>query len=307
HLPVLQSHPDAERVREHRLPARPRAAAEERDRGARRRRAAARRHRPSRNAFPERALRRRDAARRHRPGDRPPSAADPRRRADRQPRLEERSAHPRAPARDPCVAPPDDRHGHALGPRRGLRRLRRAGRGRTGAALILRALVLRPLFREKTRTTLTIAGIAVGVAVVVAMQLANQSALRAFRESVDERVLLALQPLWRDGVRFAPVIDVEGVLESTQQPIRLLGVDLLSDLHFRDYRYAKIVAGERNAVSDYLALFQPDSLILPAPFAREHGITLGSRVTLSVLGHRSTLVVRGLLEAKGPATARSED
>jgi len=187
--------------------------------------------------------------------------------------------------------------------------------------LILRALVLRPLFREKTRTTLTIAGIAVGVAVVVAMQLANQSALRAFRESVDaiagranyqlvpdvapldERVLLALQPLWRDGVRFAPVIDVEGVLESTQQPIRLLGVDLLSDLHFRDYRYAKIVAGERNAVSDYLALFQPDSLILPAPFAREHGITLGSRVTLSVLGHRSTLVVRGLLEAKGPATA----
>ena len=187
--------------------------------------------------------------------------------------------------------------------------------------MILRALVLRPLFREKTRTTLTIAGIAVGVAVVVAMQLANQSALRAFRESVDaiagranyqlvpdvapldERVLLALQPLWRDGVRFAPVIDVEGVLESTQQPIRLLGVDLLSDLHFRDYRYAKIVAGERNAVSDYLALFQPDSLILPAPFAREHGITLGSRVTLSVLGHRSTLVVRGLLEAKGPATA----
>jgi len=187
--------------------------------------------------------------------------------------------------------------------------------------LILRALVLRPLFREKTRTALTIAGIAVGVAVVVAMQLANQSALRAFRESVDaiagranyqlvpdvapldERVLLQLQPLWRDGVRFAPVIDVEGIMEPAQQPIRLLGVDLLSDLHFRDYRYAKIVVGERNAVSDYLALFLPDSLILPAPFAREHGFTLGSRVTLNVLGHRSTLVVRGLLEAVGPATA----
>lgn len=196
--------------------------------------------------------------------------------------------------------------------------------------MILRALVLRPLFREKTRTTLTVLGIAVGVAVVVAMQLANQSALRAFRESVDaiagranyqlvpdvapldESVLLALQPLWRDGVRFAPVIDVEGVVESTQQPIRLLGVDLLSDLHFRDYRYAKIVGGgqaispdqdRRDRLSSTLALFQPDSLILPAPYAREHGLTLGSRVTLSVLGHRSTLVVRGLLEAEGPATA----
>src|SRR5215210_3871345 len=95
---------------------------------------------------------------------------------------------------------------------------------------IAKALVLRPLMREKTRTALTVLGIAVGVAVVVAIQLANQSALRAFRESVDavagranyqivgdvgpldERLLLGVRPLWRDGVRFAPVIDVEGML-----------------------------------------------------------------------------------------------
>jgi putative ABC transport system permease protein len=187
--------------------------------------------------------------------------------------------------------------------------------------MIARALIFRPMFREKTRTALTIAGIAVGVAVVVAIQLANQSALRAFRESVDaiagranyqlvpdvapldERVLFQLQPLWREGVRFAPVIDIEGILEPAQQPIRLLAVDLFSDLHFRDYRYAKIVTGEKNGVTDYLALFEPDSIILPAPFAREHGLTLGSRITINVLGNRSTLVVRGLLEAEGPATA----
>src|SRR5688500_19792262 len=96
--------------------------------------------------------------------------------------------------------------------------------------MILRALILRPILREKIRTTLTILGIAVGVAVVVAIQLANQSALRAFRESVDaiagranyqivpevdtidERVLLALRPLWNEGARFATVIDVEGVI-----------------------------------------------------------------------------------------------
>ena len=189
--------------------------------------------------------------------------------------------------------------------------------------MIARALVLRPILREKTRTALTIAGIAVGVAVVVAIQLANQSALRAFRESVDaiagranyqlvpdvepldENVLLQLQPLWRDGVRFAPVIDVEGMIELREapMPIRLLAVDLLSDLHFRDYRYAKIVVAQKSEVSDYLALFLPDSLILPAPFAREHGLALGGRVTMNIHGHRSTLVVRGLLEAEGPATA----
>jgi putative ABC transport system permease protein len=188
--------------------------------------------------------------------------------------------------------------------------------------VIVRALVLRPLLREKTRTALTILGIAVGVAVVVAIQLANQSALRAFRESVDaiagranyqivgeagrldERVLLGLRPLWSEGVRFAPVIDVEGVLEPAQQPVRLLAVDLLSDLHFRDYRYARIETGAKHeSLGDYFALFQPDSIIVPAPFARERGLRIGSHVTVNVLGRRAAVVVRGILEAEGPATA----
>ena len=190
--------------------------------------------------------------------------------------------------------------------------------------MIARALVLRPLFREKLRTALTVAGIAVGVAVVVAIQLANQSALRAFRESVDavagranyqiaagagvmaEDLLLQLQPLWQRGSRFAPVIDIEGVIEPSQLPIRLLAVDLLSDLHFRDYRYATVtVSGgsPQSAASPYLDLFREDSLILPARFAGERGFEIGNRVTLNVLGQRRTLTLRGLLEARGPATA----
>ncbi|HUP60526.1 MAG TPA: FtsX-like permease family protein [Thermoanaerobaculia bacterium] len=209
---------------------------------------------------------------------------------------------------------------------------------------ILTALIIRPILREKTRTVLTILGIAVGVSVVVAIQLANQSALRAFRESVDaiagranyqlvpdiapldESVLLRLQPLWADGVRFAPVIDVEGLMGGADvssasgggrdvrppEPIRLLAVDLLSDLHFREYRYARIESGgqaispdqdRRDRLSSTFALFRSDALILPAPFARERGLAIGSRVTLNILGRRSTLVVRGLLEAEGPATA----
>src|SRR5438067_9341791 len=182
---------------------------------------------------------------------------------------------------------------------------------------LLKALVFRPIVREKTRTLLTIVGIAVGVGVVVAIQLANQSALRAFRESVDaiagranyqivsdsgrldESVLLRLQPLWRDGARFAPVIDVEGIVEPSQQPIRLLGVDLLSDLHFRDYRYARIdVAPAPSPASApggdgatlMLSLFANDSVILPAPFAREHRLDLGSPVVLNILGNRRTLI-----------------
>src|ERR1051326_4101877 len=180
---------------------------------------------------------------------------------------------------------------------------------------LARALVLRPIVREKTRTLLTVLGIAVGVAVVVAIQLANQSALRAFRESVDaiagranyqivpeagalrEELLLKLQPFWDGGVRFARVRDVEGVDEATQQPIRMLAVDLLSALHFRDYRYARI---EGTALQSF---FQPDAVIVPAPFAREHHVALGSPLMLGILGIKRTMTVRGILEARGPATA----
>jgi len=181
--------------------------------------------------------------------------------------------------------------------------------------MILRALVLRPLLREKMRTALTILGIAVGVAVIVAIELSNQSAMRAFSESVDavagranytivseggtldESVLLKLQPLWDDGARFAPVIDVEGVVEPSQIPVRILGVDLMSDLHFRDYRYAQITKEQA------FDLFREDTAIIPASFAREQHLKLRDPIKLNILGHHCTLIVRGILEPRGPATA----
>ena len=132
---------------------------------------------------------------------------------------------------------------------------------------------------------------------MVAIALSNQSALRAFRESVDavsgranyqiasesgldENLLLKLQPFWRSGLRFAPVIDVDGVLEPEQTPIRILAVDLLSDIHFRDYRYAEI----QGSTQFYLDLFKEDSIILPITFAQEHHLRLDlrSRSTSSV-------------------------
>ena len=204
--------------------------------------------------------------------------------------------------------------------------------------MILRALVIRPILREPMRTALTILGIAVGVAVVVAIALSNQSALRAFSESVDavagranyqivsdvglsEDVLRALQPFWPKGVRFAPVIDAEGVVDvpaerrrpggwpggvpppTEQIPVRLLGVDLLSDLHFRDYRYASVVTSNQESAATYLSLFSNDSVVVPASFAHEHALHLGSPLVLNIQGVRRTMIVRGLLEAHGPATA----
>ena len=195
------------------------------------------------------------------------------------------------------------------------------------------ALVIRPLFREKLRSLLTVVGIGVGVAVLVAIQLANRSALRAFSESVDaisgranytlvtdagfvdERILLELQPFWEHQVRFAPVIDLEGFIEPVNIPIRLLAVDLLSDLHFRDYRYARVLTSsgeqaesldadaERQAVAEFQELFRPDSIILPESFAAEYSLKLGDQVVLDILGVRKPMIIRGILRTTGPATA----
>jgi putative ABC transport system permease protein len=190
---------------------------------------------------------------------------------------------------------------------------------------LLRSLVLRPMLRDRLRTLITVAGIAVGVSVLVAIQLSNDSALRAFGESVDavagkanyqiaseavpidEKVLLSLQRHWDAGVRFAPVIDVEGLMAPSEIPIRILGVDLFSDLHFRDYRYARIAAGERSATTpsleSYLGLFEGNAIVVPEPFAKQHGLELGSAITVSSSGRDAKFVVRGILKAEGPATA----
>src|ERR1051325_5373042 len=207
--------------------------------------------------------------------------------------------------------------------------------------MLVKALVLRPLVREKTRSALTLLGIAVGVAVVVAIALSNQSALRAFREWVDavagranwqiaadamldEDLLLKLQPLWARGVRFAPVIDINGLAEPAQTPIRILAVDLLSDLHFRDYRYARVVTerhpesakrdeGPQNATTsaisrsftvsaaqdDVASLFQPDSVVLPASY----GLKLNARRQWGVRGTRKEMLARAIVDPRGPATA----
>ena len=47
------------------------------------------------------------------------------------------------------------------------------------------ALILRPLLRDPFRTTITILGVAVGVAVFLSIRLANQQTMMSFTESVD--------------------------------------------------------------------------------------------------------------------------
>lgn len=191
---------------------------------------------------------------------------------------------------------------------------------------IFAALVLRPLRGEPVRSLLTVSGIGVGVAVLVAIQLANRSAIRSFEETVDavagranyqltptagtmnQEILFEIQPYWERGVRFAPVIDRDGVLSPDGTPVRILGVDLLSDLHFRDYRFARVSgtadnAGYGGVETWFLQLFSGDSAIIPVSLADQLGVRIGDPITINLDGSTSRLIVRAILEAEGPATA----
>ena len=131
---------------------------------------------------------------------------------------------------------------------------RRALADRFASARPLLRLAVANLRRRKAQSALLVAGIALGVAVVVAIDLANASALAAFRRSaaavtgrathrvvggptgIDARdyVRIATDPSLT-AVAAAPV--VEGLVEVPalgDRTLTLLGIDPLADAPFRD-------------------------------------------------------------------------
>ena len=117
--------------------------------------------------------------------------------------------------------------------------------------------IIRDLVRNPTRTLLTLTGVALGIAVVVAVQLANDRAIGSFSDSMDllnggadlqiaangrpldENLIGELSWVWDVGAMTAIV---EGRLQRVapgdqtlfgQESIPVFGVDLLSDVPFR--------------------------------------------------------------------------
>jgi putative ABC transport system permease protein len=107
---------------------------------------------------------------------------------------------------------------------------------------LLRTLILRPLRRDPLRTALTILAVALGVAVVVAIDLAGDAATGSFRASlqtlvgktdleiranggIDERWMAQLTALPLD-VRFSPVMEAQANVAGVGS-VPLYGFDLL--------------------------------------------------------------------------------
>ena len=188
---------------------------------------------------------------------------------------------------------------------------------------LFRYFIVRALRRDASRCFVTVAGLTLGVAVVLAIRLANESSVRGFEAALDvvagqtsleivgaggwvpEAALAELGWL-REYGQVSPVIDRTariGAPDGTETAVRVLGIDILRDQPFRDYRLLQLSQLGRQARPQELLglLLDQSSIVLTQRFAERHDITLETPVQLVIGDRVHESVTRGLLLDEGPA------
>lgn len=185
----------------------------------------------------------------------------------------------------------------------------------------------RPLYRTAIRriqqrplqTILFIVGVAIGVAMMVSIDIASRSASRAFQLSTDAITGKATHRITADEagvdealytqlrvqqgiVPSAPV--VEGYVlahELGGQNLQLMGVDLFAEPPFRDY------LGQNSRFNSDFLLFlsQPNTAVLAEPLATRYNLALGDTLTIELNGRQHHLAIIGLLQPSDDATRES--
>jgi putative ABC transport system permease protein len=182
---------------------------------------------------------------------------------------------------------------------------------------------LRHVARRRWQSALFIVGVALGVAMMVAIDLANGSASRAFRlstetvagkathqvfggptgldESVYRQVRLGLRQ--RDS---APV--VEGYVTAPtldNQPLRLLGVDPFAEAPFRSYLTSQ---SDRVPLASLTALLtRPNTVLLSETLAKRFGLQRDDTLSLRIGAQTNPVQVVGLIRAADDISRRGLD
>ena len=187
---------------------------------------------------------------------------------------------------------------------------------------VIHRLAWRHAWRRPLQSFFLVAGVAIGVAMIVAIDLANSSAQAAFDlgtdtitgrathqivggpNGLDEAVYTTLR---RDvGYRLsAPVVESYVVVaELDGQPMRLLGVDPFADALFRAY----LGPGDGDApVADYLTplLTTPNSVLISADVAQRYGLAVGATISAQLGETRRPLTLVGLLQPSDDLSRRA--
>jgi putative ABC transport system permease protein len=188
-----------------------------------------------------------------------------------------------------------------------------------------RALVktsYRYLMRKPLQSLLMLLGIALGVAVVVAIDLANQSSRKAFQLSAEALVGRATHQIrggpsgiseafYRQlrvdfGVRTsAPIVEgIATALDLDQQPIQILGVDPLAESPFRNY----LLDAPHQLPGFERFYTDPFTVIISEGFANRYGLGLGDDVQLQINDRLETVQILAiLLPRDGDVSAALDD
>lgn len=170
--------------------------------------------------------------------------------------------------------------------------------------------VVRYALRHKVLAAINILSIALGVAVYLAIQIANRSATSAFRASVDvvagranletggvmdDALFPALQKV--DGVAAATPV-VEGLVTLADHPgeyLRILGIDPLTNGTFEN---SKIDAPDRESSKGDAWFSDPAAVAVTSQFAEAHHLSRGDALRIKVNGREARLVLRYILRQR---------
>src|SRR5215470_2240579 len=179
---------------------------------------------------------------------------------------------------------------------------------------------VRHLARHRWQAGLAVLGIALGVAVVVSVDLASESARRAFAlaaegvtgratheivsgpAGLDERVVTRLarevgvQPL-------APVVvGWVGAESAPERTLQLLGIDPFSEAPFRPYLGHAASTGTRTFAT---LITEPRTVLLSRETAADLGVGVSGQISLRVSGRTSAVRIVALIEPSDARSARA--
>ena len=195
----------------------------------------------------------------------------------------------------------------------------------------------RYLLRHPWQSILMILGITLGVAVVIAVDLANTSASRAFDLStqsvtgkathhisggplgLDEAIYTRLRRQGPDIPSAPVIIEYVSSPQLGSRPLQLLGIDPFADAPFRDYLGNSPASGAQG----YLAgaqtpalqangdlttfLTRPGAVLISSRLAERYGLAEGVTLTLEVAGQEHTAFIAGLLQPTDPLSQQALD
>ena len=188
----------------------------------------------------------------------------------------------------------------------------------------------RYLLRHVWQTGMMVLGISLGVAVVVAIDLANASASRAFDLSteavtgkathyisggpagLDENIYVDLRLAGIPGEASPVITDYVTSAQLGGGLLQLIGIDPFVDAPFRNYLSGEVDNQTRQPLDNLIVfLTQPGSVLISAELAERYNLTpciesgQGCQISLEVNGNIHPVIIQGLMKAPDSYSRRA--